>query len=79
MALRRLFGHEREEVSRCWRKLHNDELCDLHFSPSIIRVMRLKRMRWVGHVACMGSSEIYTGFWSGNLKERDRLENLDIA
>jgi hypothetical protein len=34
-----------------WRKLHNEELHDLYSSPSIIRIMKASRMRWVGHVA----------------------------
>jgi hypothetical protein len=37
-----------------WRKLHNKELHDLYSLPSIIRIMKLRRMRWVGHVARMG-------------------------
>jgi hypothetical protein len=36
------------------RKLHNKELRDLYFSPSIIRIMKSRRMRWAGHVARMG-------------------------
>jgi hypothetical protein len=41
-------------VTREWRKLHNEELHDLYSSPSIIRVMKSRRMRWAGHVARMG-------------------------
>jgi hypothetical protein len=37
-----------------WRKLHNEELRDLYSSPSIIRIIKSKRMRWAGNVACMG-------------------------
>jgi hypothetical protein len=37
-----------------WRKLHNEELHDLYSSPSIIRIMKGRRMRWVGHVARIG-------------------------
>jgi hypothetical protein len=37
-----------------WRKLHNEELRDLYSSPSIIRIMKTRRMRWAGHVAQMG-------------------------
>jgi hypothetical protein len=39
------------------RKLHNEELRDLYFSPSIIRMIKSRRMRWVGHVARMGEEE----------------------
>jgi hypothetical protein len=49
--LRRLFGPKRDEVIGEWRKLHNEELRDLYSSPSIIRIIKSKRMIWVGHVA----------------------------
>jgi len=52
--LRRIFGPKRDEVTREWRKLHNEELNDLYSSPNIIRVIKLRRMRWAEHVACMG-------------------------
>jgi hypothetical protein len=38
----------------CWRKLHNEELHNLYSSPSIIRMIKSRRMRWAGHVARMG-------------------------
>jgi hypothetical protein len=60
--LRRIFGPEREE-DESWRKLHNDELHDLYSSPNIVRVIKSRRMRWAGHVACMGREEVFTGFW----------------
>jgi hypothetical protein len=47
----RSFGLKRDEVTGGWRKLHNEELCDLYSSPSIIGMIKLRRMRWVGHVA----------------------------
>jgi hypothetical protein len=40
-----------------WRKLHNEELHNLYSSPSIIRMMKLRRMRWAGHVARMGGEK----------------------
>jgi hypothetical protein len=51
--LRRIFGPKRDEVTGGWRKLHNEELRDLYSSPSIIRMIKLRRMRWAGHVARM--------------------------
>jgi hypothetical protein len=52
--LRRVFGLKRDEVTGEWRKLHNEEFCDLCSSPSIIRIIKSTRMRWAGHVARMG-------------------------
>jgi hypothetical protein len=52
--LRRIFGPKRDEMTGGWRKLHNEELRDLYSSPSIIRIIKLRRMRWKGHVARMG-------------------------
>jgi len=54
MVLRRIFGPKRDEVTGKWRKLRNEELNDLYCSPNSIRVIKLRRMRWAGHVACMG-------------------------
>ena len=51
----------------------NEELNDLYSLPNIVRVVKLRRMRWAGHVARMGRRETYTGFWWGNMRERDRL------
>jgi hypothetical protein len=52
--LRRIFGPRRVEVTSEWRKLHNEEPNDLYCSPNIFRVTKSRRMRWAGHVACMG-------------------------
>jgi hypothetical protein len=52
--LRRVFGPKRDEVTGEWRKLHNEELNDLYSLPNIVRVIKLRRMRWAGHVARMG-------------------------
>jgi hypothetical protein len=52
--LRRIFGSKRDEVTGGWRKLHNVELHNLYSSPSIIRMIKSRRMRWAEHVARMG-------------------------
>ena len=52
--LRRIFWPKRDEVTGEWRELQIEELSDLYCSPNIIRVIKLRRVRWVGHVARMG-------------------------
>ena len=69
--LRRVFGTKRDEVTGEWRKLHNEDLNDLYCSPNIFRVIKWSRMRWAGPVARMGTGEVCTGLWWGNLRERD--------
>jgi hypothetical protein len=55
--LRRIFGPKRDEMTAEWRKLHNEELRYLYSSPSIIRIIKSRRMRCAGHVARMGGEE----------------------
>jgi hypothetical protein len=57
--LRRIFGPKRDEATGEWRRLHNEELNDLYSSPSIIRVIKWRRMRWAGHVAVWGKRGAY--------------------
>jgi hypothetical protein len=53
----RIFGPKRDEVTGRWRQLHNEELHNLYSSPSIIRIIKSRRMIWAGHVARMGEKE----------------------
>jgi hypothetical protein len=69
--LRRIFGPKRDEVTGGWRKLHNEELRDLYSSPSIIRIIKLRRMRWVCHVARMGRRGTLIDYWWESQRERD--------
>jgi hypothetical protein len=66
----KIFGPKREEDGSC-RKLHNDELYDLHSSPNIVRVIKSRRMRWAGHVARMGEGRGAYRVWLGGPKARD--------
>jgi hypothetical protein len=51
--LRKIFGPKKDRVTGGWRKLHNEDLHNLYSSPSIIRIIKSRRMRWAGHVAGM--------------------------
>jgi hypothetical protein len=51
------------ELTGGWRKLHNEELHNLYSSPSIIRMIKLRRMRWAGHIARMGRRGMHIGYW----------------
>jgi hypothetical protein len=61
--LRRIFGPKRDEVTGGWRKLHNEELHNLYSSPSIIRMIKSRWMRWAGYVARMGREVMHIGYW----------------
>jgi hypothetical protein len=55
--LRRIFGSKKDGVTGEWRRLHNEELHNLYSSPSIIRIIKSRRMRWAGRVARMGENK----------------------
>jgi len=64
---------------REWRRSHNEELDDLYSSPNIVRVIKSRRMRWSGHVVCMGEERGCIGSWCGNRRERDHWGDLGVA
>jgi hypothetical protein len=58
----RIFGPKREEDGS-WRELHNDELHSLYSSPNIVGMIKSRRMRWIGHAACMVEGRCVYGAW----------------
>jgi hypothetical protein len=68
--LRRIFGPKRDEVTGGWRKLHNEQLHNLYSSPSIIRIIKWRRMRWAERVARVGRRGMHIGYWSESQKEK---------
>jgi hypothetical protein len=64
--LKRIFVPKRDGVTRWWRNLNNEELHNLYSSPSIIRIIKPRRMRWVGHVARMAEKRTAYRLFVGN-------------
>jgi hypothetical protein len=80
--LKRIFGPRGDEVTGGWRKLHNEELRELYYSPSIIRIMKSRRLRWARHVARIGEKRNVYKLLVGKLEGkrplgRPRLTWLD--
>jgi hypothetical protein len=61
--LNRIFEPKRDEMTGEWRKLHNEELRDLYSSPSIITIIKSRRMRRAGHVARLGGRRTRVDYW----------------
>ena len=78
MVLRRMFGPRRDEVMGEWGRLYNEKLNDLCSSLNIVRVIKWRRMRWAGHVACMGEERGCLGSWWGNQREGDHWGDLGV-
>jgi hypothetical protein len=76
--LRRIFGPKKDEVTREWRTLHNEELHDLYCSPNNIRVIKSIRMRWAGNVTRIRDRRGAYSVFMGRSEERDQLEDLHV-
>jgi hypothetical protein len=74
IVLRRIYASKEDGVTGGWRKLHNEELHDLHTSLTIIRIITSRRMRLAGHVARMGEKRKTYGLLVGNPEGKKPLE-----
>jgi hypothetical protein len=68
-----IFGPKRDDVTREWRKLHNEELNDLYTSPNVVRVIKSRRMKWAGHVARTGEGRVVYGVLVGKPEAKKPL------
>jgi hypothetical protein len=77
--LRRLFGPKRGEETWGWRKLHDEDLHNLYSSPNIIRIIKLRKMRWAGNVARMGRRGMHIAYlWKARRKETARTRRMSV-
>jgi hypothetical protein len=75
--LRKIFGPKKDEVTEEWRRLHKEEPHGIYYQTNIIRVIE-SRMRWAGHVACMGDRKGAYRVLMGYFRVRDILEDLNV-
>jgi hypothetical protein len=73
-----IFGPRRDEVTREWRKLHNEELNDLYYSPNIVRMTKSRRMGWPGHVVVIGESRGVHRILVGKPEGKNHLEDQSV-
>jgi hypothetical protein len=76
--LRRIFGPKRDEVTGEWRKLHNEELHILYSSPNIIRQIKSRRIRWAGHMACLGKERHLNKVLIGKPEGKSHLKDQGV-
>jgi hypothetical protein len=69
---RKIFGPNRGQIIWGWRKLHTEELHNLYSSPDIIKMIKSRRMRWAGHVACVGRKICTRSWWEARKKKTTR-------
>jgi hypothetical protein len=77
--LRRIFGPKSDEVTGEWKKLHNEEFHDMYSSPSIIRIIKARRMRWAGHAAQIGEKRKAFRLLVGKPGEEGHCEDQDVG
>jgi hypothetical protein len=76
--LRRILGPKREEVAGGWRRLRSEELHNIYTSPNVIRVIKSRRMRWAGHLACRGEMRNAYRILVGKHERKGHSEDLGI-
>jgi hypothetical protein len=77
--LRSIFGPKRDEVTRGWRKLHNEELHNFYSSPNIIRMVKSRSMRWAGRIARMGEKRNVYRILVGKPAGKRQLEGQNVG
>jgi hypothetical protein len=76
--LKIIFGTKKNEIIGEWRKLHSEELHSLYSSPNIVKQIKSRRMRWIGHVALMGEDrKVHRGLVESP-EGRNHLEDQDV-
>jgi hypothetical protein len=75
----RTFGPKRDEVTGGWRTLHNVELLNLYSSPSTIRMIKSRRMRWVVHVARIGEKRNLCRMLMGKPEGKNHWEDQNVG
>jgi hypothetical protein len=68
---RRIFVPKRNKLTEGWRKLHNEEFRNLYFSPSVITIIKPRRIRWAGQASQMGRRGMHVGYWWESQKEKE--------
>jgi hypothetical protein len=75
--LKGIFGPKRDRVTGGWRKLYNEELHNLYSSPSTIRIIKSRKMRWAGHVARMGEKRNVYRLLVGKPKRKETTRKTE--
>jgi hypothetical protein len=76
--LKKIFGLERDEVRGGWRKLRNKELCNFYLTPSIIRMIKSRRIRWARYVTRMGTGDMHVCYWWEKPEGKETTRKSDL-